>query len=169
MSYGGVYWVVTNQHYAVMPAGYTPTPHCIRYRRWAICISDILSTIRKTEAPPSGHELKSPLKIWSHPPAIKPGHALILFSLIQSGAEKNVDHRAICEHHLRKLLLSSGFVLVECRWQIWRRWRINILCNIVCVKYFYDVIRDVMFSSDEFDWSSSRTVATFWLPNVLVL
>jgi len=30
---------------------------------------------------------------------------------------KKVDHHAVCEHNLRKLLLNNGFILVECRCQ----------------------------------------------------
>jgi len=28
-----------------------------------------------------------------------------------------VDHHAVCEHNLQKLLFNNGFILVECRCQ----------------------------------------------------
>ena len=28
--------------------------------------------------------------------------------------QKKVDHHAVCEHNFCKLLLSNGFILVEC-------------------------------------------------------
>jgi len=31
--------------------------------------------------------------------------------------QKKVDHHAVCEHNLRKLLLNNGFILGECRCQ----------------------------------------------------
>ena len=33
---------------------------------------------------------------------------------LQSGAEKKLKHRAVCEYNLRKFLLSNDFILVEC-------------------------------------------------------
>jgi len=52
-------------------------------------------------------------------------------------AQKKVDHHAVCEHNLRKLLLNNDFILVECRCQKLESgdYRINILCNIANVKY----------------------------------
>jgi len=32
-------------------------------------------------------------------------------------AQKQMDHHAVCEHNLRKLLLSNDFIIVECRCQ----------------------------------------------------
>ena len=31
--------------------------------------------------------------------------------------QKKVDHHAVCEHNLHKLLLNNDFMLVECRCQ----------------------------------------------------
>ena len=50
----------------------------------------------------------------------------------QSGTEKKVDHHAVCVHNLRKLLLNNGFILVD---PYSGDDKINILCNIVHVKY----------------------------------
>jgi len=53
-----------------------------------------------------------------------------------------MDHHAVCEYNLRKLLLNGGFVLVECRCQRWDPetiklilfailFTLNILCDVV--------------------------------------
>jgi len=34
-------------------------------------------------------------------------------------ARNKMDHHAVCEHYIGKLLLNNGFILVECRCQRW--------------------------------------------------
>ena len=57
------------------------------------------------------------ISYWSLDADLMPEHDSIpKVANIQSGAEK-VDHHAVCEHNLRKVLLNSGFIFVKYRCQ----------------------------------------------------
>jgi len=76
--------------------------------------------------------------------------------------QKKVDHHAVCEYNLHKLLLNNGFILVQCRCQdpeMIKKYN-NIICNIVHVKYYlWRHSWFHMFESAGFHWVGNRTVS----------